>query len=180
MTAIGEWLKQIILIVMFAVIADLLLPNKEMQRYVRMVLGLAVVAAMLQPIHAIVQNGWSDRLANAAASEVMAGGTTDASTDSVRHFQSVLESEQTAEANRFLADELKAQIETKFGVRVLSVHVSGRTGSGPVSVTITLADGDAAREVQSYVADTMDITTNRVTVTTTGGGTSNGLEAPER
>lgn len=170
MTAVGEWLRQIVLIVMFAVIADLLLPNKEMQRYMRMVLGLAVIAAMLQPLHVLVQSGWSDRLAGAAASEVLSGTNSDANSASVKEFEAVVESEQTRQANQYLAQSLTSDIEAKFGVPVSSVHIQGQVGTGALRVDVDVPSyaGDPA-EVQDFVASTLAIPAKRVNVTTNGG-----------
>ncbi len=167
MTAVGEWLRQIVLIVMFAVVADLLLPNKEMQRYVRMVLGLAVIAAMLQPLHMIVQTGWSDRLAGAAASEVLAGNSNDASSASVSQFESVLQSEQTAQTNRYLASTLKADIASKFQAHVSSVQITGAPGDASFAVTVTITDAPGeAKQIQDFVATAMALPKQRVTVKT--------------
>lgn len=47
---LSEWIKQIILIVLVATFVDLLLPNQSFDRYVKLVLGLLIIMAILTPI----------------------------------------------------------------------------------------------------------------------------------
>lgn len=47
---LNEWIKQIILLVLIATFIDLLLPNSSFDRYVKLVLGLLIIMAILSPI----------------------------------------------------------------------------------------------------------------------------------
>lgn len=47
---LSEWIKQIILLVLVATFIDLLLPNQSLDRYVKLVLGLLIILAILTPI----------------------------------------------------------------------------------------------------------------------------------
>lgn len=47
---ISNWLKQIILLVLIATFIDLLLPNNAMDRYVKLVMGLLIIMAILSPL----------------------------------------------------------------------------------------------------------------------------------
>lgn len=47
---LGEWLKSVIMIVMFAAFVDLILPGKSMQRYARLVLSMLILLALLRPV----------------------------------------------------------------------------------------------------------------------------------
>lgn len=49
-----HWLQQVVAIIMFASIIDLLLPGPTMQKYVRFVVGLIVLVMLLKPIMAIL------------------------------------------------------------------------------------------------------------------------------
>ncbi|MBP3952311.1 stage III sporulation protein AF [Bacillus suaedae] len=48
-----DWLTNIILLILLATILELMLPNSNMQRYVRMVVGLLLLVVMLQPLLSI-------------------------------------------------------------------------------------------------------------------------------
>ncbi|WP_374723469.1 stage III sporulation protein AF [Calidifontibacillus erzurumensis] len=50
MEFLTNWIANIILFVLFAVIIDLLLPNSSFQRYTKMVIGLLLIAIILNPI----------------------------------------------------------------------------------------------------------------------------------
>ncbi|KHF39546.1 stage III sporulation protein AF [Halalkalibacter okhensis] len=45
-----EWLTNIILLILLATILELMLPNSNMQKYVKMVVGLLLLVVMLQPL----------------------------------------------------------------------------------------------------------------------------------
>ncbi|MFC4617954.1 stage III sporulation protein AF [Camelliibacillus cellulosilyticus] len=55
MSAIYEWIGQIILLIMLAMILELLLPNDSFRRYVKMVIGLVLIIALLTPIFKVVK-----------------------------------------------------------------------------------------------------------------------------
>jgi len=54
MEFVGGWLKQIILLVLVATFFDLLLPNNSMERYVKLVMGLLIIFAILNPIFSLL------------------------------------------------------------------------------------------------------------------------------
>jgi stage III sporulation protein AF len=55
LAAISEWLKNIILVVLFGSFLDLLLPSSGMQRFVRVILGLFILLAVLTPVIDLLQ-----------------------------------------------------------------------------------------------------------------------------
>lgn len=55
-TALTDWIRSIIFIVLFASFVEMLLPNSSMQRFVRVVIGLFVMMAVLNPVVDFVQN----------------------------------------------------------------------------------------------------------------------------
>ncbi|MET3507583.1 stage III sporulation protein AF [Halalkalibacter oceani] len=56
MEYITEWLTTIILLILFATVLELMIPNSAMQRYVKMVVGLMLLVVMLQPLLSIFQD----------------------------------------------------------------------------------------------------------------------------
>jgi len=53
MALISSWITNILLLILFATILELLLPNSSTQRYVKLVVGLMILVAMLQPVLSI-------------------------------------------------------------------------------------------------------------------------------
>jgi stage III sporulation protein AF len=55
-SAVSAWIKQIILVVFFATFLELLLPSSSMQKFIRMIVGLFIMLAILNPLIGIIQN----------------------------------------------------------------------------------------------------------------------------
>ncbi len=63
----SEWLRNIIAIILLAVVADMLLPNKAMQRYARLTIGLIILLVLLSPVLKILREDIGTRLEGAIA-----------------------------------------------------------------------------------------------------------------
>lgn len=53
---LSDWLRDIIAVILLAVFVELLLPNKAMQRYARLVVGLFILLTILSPILKLMQS----------------------------------------------------------------------------------------------------------------------------
>lgn len=176
LTALGDWLKQIILIVLLATIADLLLPTKTMQKYVRMVMGLAIVAAMLQPMVPFFKGDFADQMAKAAWLE--SGGQISLPTPSTTSLSNILQRQQQTNENLYADKTLKEAVLSKFNVTVTNIKLSG-TGapSDPLHVTLTLngQNPTQVQEIRTFVAGYLQLPTTAVTIAGANGGMSNGF-----
>lgn len=56
MAWLSDWLRDIIAVILLAVFVELLLPNKAMQRYARLVVGLFILLTILSPILKLIQS----------------------------------------------------------------------------------------------------------------------------
>ncbi|KRE54283.1 stage III sporulation protein AF [Paenibacillus sp. Soil522] len=56
MAWLSDWLRDIIAVILLAVFVELLLPNKAMQRYARLVVGLFILLTILSPILKLMQS----------------------------------------------------------------------------------------------------------------------------
>ncbi|RJE89943.1 stage III sporulation protein AF [Paenibacillus sp. 1011MAR3C5] len=59
---LSDWLRDIIAVILLAVLVELLLPNKSMQRYARLVIGLFILLTILSPILRLLQTDMTSRL----------------------------------------------------------------------------------------------------------------------
>lgn len=57
MEALSAWVKHLIFLVLFAAFLDLLLPNQSMRSFLRVVVGLCIMAAVLQPLVSFIEEG---------------------------------------------------------------------------------------------------------------------------
>lgn len=63
MEGLAGWLRQIIAVVLLASLVDLLLPNRTMQRYVRLVAGLFILLTVATPVLQWVKGDFNGKLA---------------------------------------------------------------------------------------------------------------------
>ncbi|WP_394232917.1 stage III sporulation protein AF [Niallia oryzisoli] len=64
MEFIKEWVTNIILFVLFAMMIDMLLPNSKFQKYTKMVIGLLLIAIILTPILKIISQDFEATMAS--------------------------------------------------------------------------------------------------------------------
>ena len=65
MDELAAWLKQIVAVVLLAGLIDLMLPNRALQRYVRLVAGLMILLTVAQPVLQFLRGDLSGRLTEA-------------------------------------------------------------------------------------------------------------------
>lgn len=161
---LGGWLKELILIIMLAAFAELLLPNNNMQRYARTVIGLFLLLTILSPILELFQRGMdAGKLLSAADSWQLESGSaaSAAGTDKMKPVDAVmkdgtkLQNANLEQAKKLvetqLAAGIKEGIERDEGMAVESVQaivkVDDRGKASLDSVRVTL--GKPAKEVES-------------------------------
>jgi len=77
MDALVGWLKQIILVVLLATFIDLLLPNRTMQRYVKLVVSLFILMTILSPVLQLFGSNANVRMLAATVEGWSVAGTAD-------------------------------------------------------------------------------------------------------
>ncbi|MFD1675027.1 stage III sporulation protein AF [Alicyclobacillus fodiniaquatilis] len=180
MIAIGVWLKHIILIVLVSVIADLLLPTKSMQKYVRAVLGIAIIAAMIQPLAPMYQRDWAKQVAEQAINEItrangstgVLGGTSANEDTSFAAYRQQLQSQTSAESDRLLADAASAALVPSERAHVTHLQIENAQNPDEMIVTVKLDTSDHAitQAIVQSLARTLHVDSRQVTVQIGGGG----------
>jgi stage III sporulation protein AF len=67
------WAQQLVFLILFVTVVEMILPAGELRRYTKMVVGLVVILAVLDPLLQVVQGPrWTDLLIRVPADEVMA------------------------------------------------------------------------------------------------------------
>lgn len=129
-----EWLRQIIAIVLLAGIVELLLPSNAYQRYVRLVLGLFILLALLSPILTLLQGELGPRLEasirdwQGTANRQMADGSVALA--EVQRQADGLRERQQEQAARLAADKVGAE---------MAEEIARRSGILAPEVAVTLA-----------------------------------------
>jgi stage III sporulation protein AF len=137
---LGGWLKEIIIIILIASFADLLLPNKTMQRYVRTVIGLFLLMLLLSPVLRLFQMNWDTdgllaAVENSSGKAIYANGSggTGKAVNTATLAAILQEGQRLSAADQVaatklvedrLADAVKTGVEGRFAERVLQVAVT--------------------------------------------------------
>jgi stage III sporulation protein AF len=182
MTALGEWLKQLILIVILAVFADLLLPTKAMQKYVRVVMGVAIIASMLQPILPFFDREWPNKVAESLTQQLTKDNTPSSivptTTVDIQRLKETMSDEQAAQASRLIGREVAAMVEGEFNCRVNKVEVSGASEGGSrlhVQVFTEPIGSRQSEQIRAWLAAQLHVQESQITVETGEGRDDSGF-----
>lgn len=118
---LSGWLREIVLIVLFAAFVDLLLPNNAFQRYVRTVLGLFILLTLMSPILTLFQQKWDSQKLLASVEQLGSRSIDGKSFDSMRPLQAIMQDadrwrqNDRAEAQRLMELQLAAELQQSIG-----------------------------------------------------------------
>lgn len=145
--AISDWVKSIVMVVLFASFLELLLPASSMQRFVRVIMGLLVMLTILNPVVEFIQTRLGPEQVPA-----MSGRLTPASDGVLQNANVVAEKRSRLAAEIYqkdLAKQIRAVVVALDGVADARVAVElknpaeGRTGAIE-KITIYLQTGNTA------------------------------------
>ncbi|WMT42613.1 stage III sporulation protein AF [Paenibacillus sp. D2_2] len=142
MSFLGDWLKQIIIIVLFAVFIDLLLPNRAMERYVRFVVSLLILLTLITPVVRIFTPEAKQKLEIALTDNLTNQDSRDTkqSTQAILRQGELLRQKQEAEALQWTAEEAARQMKQS---------IEQETGRPVSRVTVKLVNEDQDSHTRS-------------------------------
>ncbi|MFC4769146.1 stage III sporulation protein AF [Effusibacillus consociatus] len=121
MALLSSWLLQIVLILLFAVVMDLVIPTNAMRNYVRVVMGLVIMVTMLKPISALYDNKF-----DLSRIQWPEAGAQFAGFDSIKSKAEKLQRDQMRQAQEQLHIQLeklvKEQVESAYPLEVTQVQ----------------------------------------------------------
>ncbi|MEO2212034.1 stage III sporulation protein AF [Paenibacillus amylolyticus] len=123
---LSNWLQELIMIVLLATFVDMLLPNRSMERYVKLVLSLLILLTLLSPITKLLKSDPIGELKR-AMSAMDAPSDGNATLEQILAQGKRLQSNEQEQSLQWTAKELanvmKGQIEETTGAKVRSVEV---------------------------------------------------------
>ncbi|NEZ41613.1 stage III sporulation protein AF [Paenibacillus alvei] len=143
MSWLSQWMKEIIMIIMLATFIDLLLPNRSMQRYVKLMLSLIILLTLLSPVLKLFDAKLADQLASewssSLSSSLIAERDQTASITEIRRKGEQLAREQEASALRLaeseIGNQMKEQLALAFRQSAQNKDgIDNRTAEGQVQV----------------------------------------------
>ncbi|KKM11748.1 hypothetical protein SY88_06935 [Clostridiales bacterium PH28_bin88] len=144
---IGETVRNVVIIVLLAAFIEMLLPGEEMGRYVRLVMGLFVIIALLQPVVGFLDGGQTFEVS--AYSNIPAESGRDLSSIISRGEDLQRQGRKIAleEYRQRLARQIQAVVQLVPGVRRAEVEVEVEEDTGSlgailqVTVMVELGEG---------------------------------------
>lgn len=130
--ALGGWLRQVVAAVLLAALIDLLLPNRTMQRYVRLVAGLFILLTLAGPLLSWIQGDMDAKLAAgiewaergpADGEDGEDGGQLEAIMAEAKRIGADRDEQAAELAVTGLEAQIKAVVEQEEGMAVKAVEV---------------------------------------------------------
>lgn len=125
MDYITGWITEIILLILLAVVLEMLLPNSNMQRYVRMVVGLLLLLALLSPVLSIFNTDVEKVFFAAESSSTV---TEKAMGKSIKNKKSEIQASQRAYIEDkvvvYMKNKVKGEIHERFNLEVTGIEVA--------------------------------------------------------
>lgn len=155
---LGDWLKSVVMVVLFAAFVDLILPSKALERYARLVLSLLILLTLLSPIVKLFTEPPENQLAlelerqEKGLPEEVQLEQIMAQAEKIKDMQ---QSQSLQWAGNELARVMKEEIEQETGeavqeVKVMLSAVAGKdkeyTSAAIRSVDVRLAGDELANE----------------------------------
>lgn len=146
MSWLGQWLKEIIMIILLATFIDLLLPNRTMQRYVKLMLSLIILLTLLSPVLRLFDAKVTDELAEQwntmLSSGTQAAGNERTSLANIQQQGEQLARERQADALRLAALEIKSRMKEQLSAALRSSDESGSESDSQQALHAEVADID--------------------------------------
>lgn len=156
MDGLAGWLRQIIAVLLLASLIDLLLPNRTMQRYVRLVAGLFILMTVATPVLGWMKGDFGERLADGLTQVERSPLTAPEQLAMIEAEGERLRSRHSEQAEKLaaarLASAIRADLEASESRPVRSVDVQssqGKDGSWTVTGVKVVFEAAATSDADS-------------------------------
>ncbi|WP_460323296.1 stage III sporulation protein AF [Paenibacillus sp. YSY-4.3] len=152
MTWLADWLKDIIFVVLLATFIDLLLPNRSMERYVKLVVSLLILLTLITPVMRLFAPDAERRLEMAFMDDSGSGELQTAGTEEILRQGEQMRMQRQQEAIQWASEEaakrMKDQIERETGQSVQRVAVRLETDKNDTEPAISAIEVYMAEQEQ--------------------------------
>ncbi|MGG0238509.1 stage III sporulation protein AF [Bacillus rhizoplanae] len=154
MQFVVEWIRNIIVFLLLATMLHMLLPNSNLQKYVKFVVSLLLVVLILTPLFKLLQTDVQDVIANVSQDKYVANGLIENQIDTKKK---EIQASQRAYILEQMAVQMKKQVgkelEDQYGMAVMSLQIKVPEEKKEVksqqdiqSVVVTLQQKERNRE----------------------------------
>ncbi|SFC47694.1 stage III sporulation protein AF [Bacillus sp. 491mf] len=124
MQFVVEWIRNIIVFLLLATMLHMLLPNSNLQKYVKFVVSLLLVVLILTPLFKLFQTDIQDVIANASQNKYMENGSIE---NEISEKKKEIQASQRAYILEQMAVQMKKQVgkelEEQYGMAVKSMQI---------------------------------------------------------
>ncbi|MGG4553015.1 stage III sporulation protein AF [Paenibacillus humicus] len=160
MTWLAEWLKEIIFVVLLATFIDLLLPNRSMERYVKLVVSLLILLTLISPVMRLFAPDAERRLEMAFMDDSGNEEMPTAGTEEILRQGEQMRMQRQQEAMQWAGEEaaarMKEQIERETGQPVQRVAVRLESDKNDAEPTISAIEVYIAEVEQEQEASPIE------------------------
>lgn len=133
MAFLTEWITNIIILVLLAGVIELLLPGNQFQNYIKMVVGLLILLAMLSPLFKLIN---SDLDQVFLAMDLPAAAKEDEIKNSIEENKSEIQSAQRAYILEQMAVPMKKQVQEElkqtYELEIVDLQIQTEIGKEPL------------------------------------------------
>lgn len=133
MAFLTEWITNIIILVLLAGVIELLLPGNQFQSYIKMVVGLLILLAMLSPLFKLIN---SDLDQVFLAMDLPAAAKEDEIKNSIEENKSEIQSAQRAYILEQMAVPMKKQVQEElkktYEVEIVDLQIQTEIRTEPL------------------------------------------------
>ncbi|BFH69423.1 MAG: stage III sporulation protein AF [Paenibacillus dendritiformis] len=133
----SQWLKEIIMVILLAAFIDLLLPNRSMQRYVKLMLSLIILLTLLSPVLRLFDSNVTAELAREWDTLLTASSANrpeGKSLEQIRREGERLARAREREALRLAGAQMEASMKEQINRALLQAEAAGSNGGAAVQV----------------------------------------------
>jgi stage III sporulation protein AF len=150
--AVTAWIKNIILVVLFASFMELLLPNSSMKKFIRVIMGIFIMLAILNPVLSFFQTEKpEEHIAVLGAKE----STKDAKTDNIN---------QLVASTVLKREELLSQAYTEELAKQISVVVKSIAGVEDAHAKVSIGEESKISKIIIYLKPATSDSKNNIKI----------------
>lgn len=184
MTWLGEWLKEIVFVVLLAIFVELLLPSKSMQRYVKLVLSLLVLLTLLNPILEMLNNNPLQKLQDTIEAQFRPKAASQSLQQILEEGEKLRYSQQQDTqtwAAAEVASQMKQQLSAGSGLQIDRVAVTLKVTREKAEAGTQKQEYDqpSITSVQVYLKNTVESGSNQAVMAGSGGTDSGKRKQPQ-
>jgi len=177
--ALNAWVKQIILIVLFAAFLELLIPGNNYKKFVRVIMGLLILLAVIRPLlHFLEPQGDDMTVQEVAVLNI--DNKAELLTQQAATIQSERERIVFEQYRRELIKQIKVLVGTVDGVSAVTAEIVLHEGKGEKSGGMLKTVIIYVKQEQSNQQEALVEPVKRVDVLGAANGQSNNMVLDER